>query len=87
MNVYLTNNKNNKSGGGLEEVYPELYLVYFCILCLVVLAAISTIMCLFPIECGLTLTIFLVISRLLVKRRYLTFFEKEYDLDVFPEEL
>jgi anaerobic C4-dicarboxylate transporter len=87
MNVYLTNNQNNNSNDGLEEAYPEFYLVYFCVFSFLILATVSTIMCIFPIQCALGLTILLVIGKLLIKRTHMTFFENEYDLDIYPENL
>jgi hypothetical protein len=87
MNVYLTNSNNNDSNDNLEEAYSELYLIYSGIFCLLIVFTLSIIMCLFPIQCGLALTILLLISKLLITRKDITFFEKEYDLDVFPEDL
>jgi hypothetical protein len=87
MHVYLTNNQNNNSNNGLEEAYPELYLAYFSVFCLLILATLSTIMCIFPIQCALGLTVLLTLSKLLIKRRHMTFFENEYDLDIYPENL
>ncbi len=57
MNVYLTDEKNNESNDGLEDDYPELYLVYLCIFCLSIMAIISILVSIFPIQCALAFTI------------------------------
>jgi hypothetical protein len=86
MDVYSTNN-NNSYIDQLLEAYPEFHFVYPLVICFSTLSVISIIMCVFPLPCLVGLTILLAVSRLFLKRRHLTFFNEEYDLDVFPEEL
>lgn len=86
MNVYLTHNENYNSNNELVEGYPELYFVYFYLLGFLILATLPIVICLFPIQCGIALTILIMISKLIIIRKHLTFFHKGYDLDIYPEE-
>jgi hypothetical protein len=86
MDGYLTNNTNNNSNDELVEAYPELYLVYSTLIGLSIFMTVFTIMCFFPIECTLALTVLLAFSKTIIKRKHLTFFDTEYDQDIYPDE-
>jgi hypothetical protein len=85
MAVFLTKYDNSDSTDNLVEPYPELYLVYSVIVLLFILTGLSTILYFYPIECAFFLVMLATVSKLVIKRKHLTFFENEYDLDTFPK--